>query len=198
MKTDPQPFLSLLRRLVSEMVAYPGDVVIDHRTMAASITVTIQAHAADTPRLIGSQAQNYSAISAIAVAIGAKAGYRVHVPPIREPVVGQPERFRFASRPDWPREKLIKLVRDTMDAMFLHPSSIVYDEAEDPDGLMTTLDVVVSAQEREVLARELAGPVRKLFDAIGRANGRLLAVDLVQDTEVQPATAAGRHAKQIP
>lgn len=199
MKTiDPKPVIALLQKLLTEMVEHPENLVIEHRALTASVTITIQAHAGDTPRLIGEGAGNYRAIVAIATAAGARRGFRVNIPPIKEPVVGEPSRYRFTPTPDWPRKRILGLLRDTLGAVFAHPEKVVCNEDDDDANHITTVEAFVSRMERAEVLDALAPAIRRVFDAIGKAHGRLLAVDVVQSADPeQPDSADGRHMKQL-
>lgn len=199
MKTNDLKYaLDLFRRVIVQMVAHPEALVIESRKLTASVIVTIQAHAADTPRLIGEGAANYRALVAIVTAMGDRAGWRVTVPPIKEPTVGEPARYKFESQADWPQEKILALLREVLAAMFHHEDDIRTAVDEDAENAITTIEVFVSRQERADLV-DLIGPaLRRVFDAIGRANGRLLAVDVMRDSDpAQPETADGRNMKQV-
>ena len=197
MKTiDAKPVLNLLTKLLTEIVEHPENLVIEHRALTASVTVTIQAHAGDTPRLIGEGAGNYRAIVAIVTAMGARRGFRVNVPPIKEPVVGEPSRYRFTPNPDWPRKKILALLKETAAAVFAHPERLEFHEDDDDANHITTVEVFVARTERAEVLDSLGPAVRRVFDAIGKAHGRLLAVDVVQSTDPeQPDTSDGRHMK---
>lgn len=199
MKTiDPKPVLALLQRLLEGMVAYPDDLRIEHRALTASVTITIQAHAADTPRLIGEGAANYRALVAVLMGAGAQQGYRVNIPPIREPITGEPERYSFQADPNWPRSNILALVRETAKAVVAHPSSVRIAVDDDDPNITTTVEVFVSRTERAELVDALAPAIRRLFDAIGRAKGRLVAVDFMAESDpAQPDTADGRNTKSV-
>lgn len=199
MKTiDPKPMMTLLTRILSEMVEHPEHLKIEQRSLTASVTITIQAHAGDTPRLIGEGAGNYKAIVAIATAIGARRGFRVNVPPIKEPIIGEASRYRFTPNPDWPRKRILGLLRETLEAVFAHPERLRLSEDDDNSNHITTIEAFVSRTEKVEIIDALSPAIRRVFDAIGKAHGRLLAVDVVQDSDPeQPETADGRNMKQL-
>jgi len=193
-------FLGLFRRVVTEIISHPEDLVLEAKQFTQSIVVTIQAHAADTPRLIGEGAANYKALVLLAVALGARAGLRVSIPPIREPVVGKPDRYKFAPNESWPKEKIIKLLLDVARGTFSDPDAVEAKVFDDDSTVSTTVELWVARNERLALVTGFGSALRTLFDAIGKANGRLLYLDVVAKKDVdgrQPATAAGRFAGEL-
>jgi len=193
---DLKPVVNLLRRLLEEMVAHPGDLVIETKSLTQFVVITIQAHAADTPRLIGSGAVNYRSLVAIGKALGQRAGFRVSIPKIKEPVVGEPDRYKFEADPQWPKDKIVKLLQDTAQAIFAGASEVSLCDDNSTDS--TTMEVWVARSEA-TLAFAMNSSIATVFDAIGRKNGRLIYVDVVpkkrtEDEPPQPKTAAGRYA----
>ena len=195
---NQKPALELLRRILTELVAHPENLRIEYRALTASLTIMIQADTGDTPRLIGEQAQNYRALCAIMAAVGAAAGYRVAIPPIQEPVIGAPSRYRFEPNPDWPKERILKLLRDVAEAVFAHSGGMECMEFDDPANGITTVEVHVSRLENPKVVDVLRPAIGRMFDAIGKANGHLLAVDIIQSADPgQPDSADGRFTKQL-
>lgn len=196
---DPAPIIDLLRRILEGIVAHKEDLVIEHRkTLTSSMTITIQAHLADTARLIGEGALTYRALSALARAIGAQRGLRINIPPIREPVTGEPERYKFAANPDWPKAEIDKLLDDTCRAAFCHPEIIGIAYDHDDENITSTAEVTVSRSEPAEVVAAMSASLSRVFDAIGRNHGRLFVVDVIPNgdaVEKQPATAQGRYSR---
>lgn len=191
-------FLDLFRRIVTEIISHPENLVIESKEFTQSLVLTVQAHAADTPRLIGEGAVNYKALVVVATALGARAGLRVSVPPIREPVVGEPDRYKFSPTPDWPKEKIVKLLTDTARATFADPDAVEVKLFDDESTVSTTVELWVARNERSALVFALGAALRTLFDAIGKANGRLIYLDVVAKKDIegpQPTSADGRFSK---
>jgi predicted RNA-binding protein YlqC (UPF0109 family) len=193
-------FLDLFRRLVTEIISHPENLIIETKLHTQSIVMTLQAHAADTPRIIGSGAENFKALGIIAAALGARAGLHVSVPPIREPVVGEPDRYKFSPQPDWPKERIVKLLTDLARAAFADSSAVEVKLFDDDASVSTTIELWVARNERGALVFGVGAALRTLFDAIGKANGRLIFLDVVAKKESegpQPGTAAGRFTKEV-
>lgn len=201
MKTnaDPLPIIALLRRILEGIVAHKKDLVIDYRkTLSRSMTITLQAHLADTARLIGEGALTYRAISALVGAIGGQRGIRINIPPVKEPVVGEPERYKFTANPDWPKVEIAQLLEDTCKAVFCHPEVIAIAYDHDDENITSTAEVTVSRSEPADVVSALKTALGRVFDAIGRNHGRLLVVDVIASgdpVENQPATASGRFSR---
>lgn len=191
-----EPVSGLFRRILTEMVAHPEHLDLGVRALSASVSFSLRAHAADTPLLIGEGAANYRALMTLAVAMGGKAGYRVSMGPIREPEFGKPSFYRFQPRQDWPRDRLRKLLDDVVGAIFIGEHTV---EVDDNDaGGMTTWEVFVQGGQKPGLTAAVGPAIGRIFDAMGKSNGRLLAVDLLQSLEpLQPDTAAGRYVDEI-
>jgi len=199
---DPKGAIDLLRRLLTEMIAYPQELVIQHKAFATSVTITLQAHAADTKCLIGSFANNYRAITTTMLWIGARQGFRVTIPPIREPVTGNAdERYTFAANPEWPKVRLMALIHETAHALFDEPIS--FKVHDDDENYTTTVEIFVSRLQKPGLLVAIGPALETLFDAIGRKNGRILSVCLVPDLAPeqpavrQPVSARGRFTGEI-
>jgi predicted RNA-binding protein YlqC (UPF0109 family) len=193
-------FIDLFRRLVTEIIAHPENLVIETKLHTQSIVLTLQAHAADTPRLIGSGAATYNALVTVATALGARAGLRVSIPPIREPDVGEPARYKFTPQEQWPKERIVTLLTDTARAAFADPDAIEVKLFDDDASVSTTIELWVARNERGALVFALGAALRTLFDAIGKANGRLIFLDVVAKKESegpQPGTASGRFTKEL-
>jgi predicted RNA-binding protein YlqC (UPF0109 family) len=201
--TDEQKraaFLDLFRRLVTEIISHPENLVIETKLHTQSIVLTLQAHAADTPRLIGSGAATYNALVTVAAALGARAGLRVSVPPIREPVVGEPGRYKFAPQEQWPKERIVKLLTDITRAAFADSGAVEGKLFDDDASGSTTIELWVARNERGALVFALGAALRTLFDAIGKSNGRIIYLDVIAKKEIegpQPWTASGRFTKEV-
>ena len=195
-----QNVLTLFRRLVTEIISHPENLVIDAKQHTQSMVLTVQAHAADTSRLIGEGASNYKALVTMATALGGRAGMRVSVPPIREPVIGERDRYKFTPNPEWPRTRIMDLLSDTARAVFADPDAIEIKPFDDDGTVSTTVELWVARNERTTLVHPVGEALRTLFDAIGKANGRLIYLDVIPKKEVegpQPATAGGRFTKEV-
>ena len=195
----PEP-VALLRRLLVEMVSHPENLLVESRLLSASMTITLQAHAADTARLIGEGAMTYRAINIIMRAVGAQLGTRISIPPVREPVVGEPERYKFTANPDWPKDRILELLADTVRACFCFPDAISIAPDHDDDNITTTAEITVSRSEPAELVDALQKSLTRVFDAIGRNHGRLFAIDILATADAaapQPVSARGRYTGEI-
>ena len=194
--SDIEKVVDLFKRVVAAMCDHPDSLVVTARPLRASVSVSVQAHAVDTSRLIGSGGQNYWALSTIASAIGARRKIRVKVPPIREPVVGEPARFEFKADPNWPRARILALLDETLAATFFHPVASNVDD--DEEFFTTTVEVTMDRRERMGWVDRFGNALAIIFDAIGRTNGRVLMIDFIVDAEpAQPESAAGRNMPEI-
>lgn len=191
---------NLSERLVRFMCEHPQDAHVKITTLSTAAVIQIQAHCSDTRRLIGKHGRNFEALAYILKMVGRGLGFqRVNVPQISEPRVGKPKDFVFKPRADWPREQLIALVTDTMEACF-HGSTVeLLTVPKNEDTGMTTLVVARiggKAPEELVEPNEYFG---RIFDAIGRTQGRAMSLTLeaAEAEDQQPETAAGRFTGVI-
>lgn len=194
---DIDSVMTLLKMVLTQMISHPQELVIEKFPLAKSLKITIQAHAADTGRLIGEGGANYNALVALMSTIGARYGIRVNIAPIKEPVVGESERYRFHSNPNWPKQNIMGLIKQISRCAFSYPDQIEVVAHDDAETLSTTIEVMVARNETEATVRVLQRAYNVLFDAIGKSNGRILYVDIVpqQDAEpAQPSSASGRFA----
>lgn len=181
------------------MISYPDALVLEVQERPTSYTITIQAHAADTPRLIGEAGRNYRAIASMMSLIGGRARHRIHIPPIKEPVVGVHERYQFCPDLHWPKEDLRSLLCRVARAMFEHPEAVRVEMEDIEATLSTNVQILVAKTEATAMVKAAQDCLTVLWDAIGKANGRLLYLDVVPgvELELQPPKSDGRFAGEV-
>jgi predicted RNA-binding protein YlqC (UPF0109 family) len=190
--------LTILERVIREIILHPNDLKIESDSMTRTLTIHVQAHRGDTSRIIGTGGAHFHALRAMLAAMGHKAGIVVKLPKIREPEHGEQDSYPpLRESGDWPRDKVIDLMRDVCRAVFKNADALSL-EAVDGKGGVTTIELVCDEAERDMA--EAMGPhLMKLFVAIGNAHGRQIEFTIFPalQSEAQPTTAAGRHAGEL-
>jgi predicted RNA-binding protein YlqC (UPF0109 family) len=188
---------TLLRDLVTEIVAHPADLEIRARSFHTITDVTWRGHRADTPGMIGEGAQTYHWLKMLVRQIGERHGYEADLARVGEPVTGTAERYpEFASKPKWPQARLLALLQRTVEAATReHRCELETDDSGDQTAIVVNIATSETLKTETVL-REI---LKHIFKAIFNANGRLMKLTVIRTLEpeqAQPATAAGRFAKE--
>lgn len=165
----------LLRRLISEFTYHPEALRIVSEPIGRMGKITLQAHKADTSRIVGERGSHIKALTAIVEAIGDKEGQPLIVELI-EPVFGEPERFaKYKGAENWNGEKIRQLLQDVAAAIFRPEPKIETHSA----GETTAMEILVQQRSQSHRVDDLEIALRALFNAIGKANGRKLHVSIL-------------------
>lgn len=164
--------------LVNSFTQFPQNMKVDVGEMEASITLTVQAHADDTRKLIGGQGGHYRALKVIFAAIAMRIGKKFRFD-IAEPETGvQLPLTPFVQNPNWEKTETEKLLSHIVGRIFASPFTITHQAQSKK---FSTFEVVVTDTEYDdTLLRELGDSMSKIFNAIGKSHGHLLYVDLVK------------------
>jgi hypothetical protein len=147
--------------------------------------------------MIGEGAQTYHWLKMLVRQIGERHGYEADLARVGEPVTGTAERYpEFASKPKWPQARLLALLQRTVEAATReHRCELETDDSGDQTAIVVNIATSETLKTETVL-REI---LKHIFKAIFNANGRLMKLTVIRTLEpeqAQPATAAGRFAKE--
>lgn len=164
--------------LVNSFTQFPRNMTVEVGEMEASITLTVQAHADDTRKLIGGQGGHYRALKVIFSAIAMRIGKKFRFD-IAEPQTGvQLPLTPFVQNPDWEKTETEKLLGHIVGRIFDKPFTIAHQAQSKK---FSTFEVIITDMDYDdVLLRELGEAISKIFNAIGKSHGHLLYVDLVK------------------
>lgn len=162
-----------LRRIIERFTIHHNLLAIETVSVGGVVNVFIQAHRADTSRLIGERGASFRALSTLVAALAGADGYRAVLQPIAEPTAGEPEKFtRFVHNPGWDRECITRLLELLCNRIFEGRAAI-----EARDACNQTIYVVrVPVDEMPECVRAIGSALHVIFNAIGKSNGRLIMV----------------------
>jgi predicted RNA-binding protein YlqC (UPF0109 family) len=173
--------VELVNRILAEFTYEHEHRRVFAEAVGRSFVIKIQLHRADTPRAVGERGSHIQALDRVVAAVGNKSGVNMRAQLI-EPEVGEKSQYgRFKPATNWNREGILKLLTDIGNAVFLGKTSVRLHEAGGTD-ITSSVELHVERTENRQLVEVVAGALKILFNAIGKANGRLLFLDVVSDT----------------
>lgn len=195
----PQQIAKLLTRIFTEMILHRDKLKVEAVEMRRSFTIYTEANYTDSKRIVGSQGSHFNAVRTFVKAAARKHGLNAELDKIQ--TVGritQDQYPPFVARDDWPKQKISELINDMAKAVFAHESEIEINIVDAPAG-SANIDVIVSAGEDSQLVAEMLAVFKVLIRPVGKSNHRNLIINVIADKpcEQQPASADGRHMKQI-
>lgn len=200
---DTRPLTKLLRTILELIVQHPQELLIEAKPHAASVEVYITPHAADTAKVIGKKSATYLGFRTVLAYIGANHGYRTTLAKIQEAVTGEKEPWKYTTRDQWPKAKVLAALRDTVAAVYPQAGQEI-QTYESRDAKSTTLEVFIEGNKEDLdPSGWLAKSIAAIWTSIGVTQGHDLNVDLIfkgtaQPGEAgQPKSAAGRFAKEL-
>jgi len=179
--TTPEEIAAwLARRVLEEITFHKSDLHVTPTQVGRSCMIKVQVHKADMPRAIGSGGLHHRALDTLIAAIGIKYAVNMRVNLV-EPEVGRPERYeRFEASHNWNSEPVVALLRDICAAVFITSAEVSAHDAADAT---TNLEVTVSAREPRKIIEPIGKALQVLFNAIGKANGRIVLLDVAIEGE---------------
>lgn len=200
-KIDPEREINLVMGLVRGMVEFPQHLDVQSGVGETAVEVSLRAHGVDSSKLIGKSGVIHRALVAVAEELGNQAGYRLRYGYLREPVEGRQLKFgglktehRFTAKENWNAEKIGPVMLAVLKALFANVRVCRIDLEEAHSSTYEILIPDHSKRDKGYVLDALA----KLYDAIGRANGRLIALEFVamkeEAEEKQPESPRGRYA----
>jgi len=189
----------LIADLLREFILHPAELKVVVIPLIQSIALRIEAHSGDVGRIIGEKGAHFRSLQAICMCASLKHGFEINLEWLPEPQ-GWPDRYqKFKARHDWGQAKILSLIKRTTKLIFRAEDAICV-KMVDHNAATTVITIQVARKEtRQVL--ELAGfALRTLFNAVGKANGRTLFVEVVASNSSdppQPKSAAGRFSREL-
>lgn len=186
----------VLRDIVHEIILHPDDFEVIQIPLSSHLVVNLRAQTSDTGRIIGPKGAHFLALKIIVAAVGASCTKRVLLGRMEPPLDGKgPDSYnKLVFKKDWNEAKVREILERTVASIFTYPSSVT---VKDVDEVTSVLCVTISSRERADLVAQVSDALQTLFNAVGKANGRIVLVDVVAETPepAQPGSADGRWAK---
>lgn len=167
--------IELLTGLVKGFIRFPADLKTTYsQHTKRSLTISFQAHADDTGKLIGEQGVMIAALREVAQQMGNTLGLRVKVE-VLEPVMGKKERGEgFRYNPDYRIDDEVHRL-EAIGKFIFNDSAKVQYQAE--NGEITVLVLLIDGEAND-FEPELEEALNTAFEATGLSRGKKLAVEL--------------------
>lgn len=164
----------IIERLIREITLHTENIKIKETTLGRSSTLNVQVHKGDMSRVIGTKGAHVQAMERLIEMMSAKSGKRMTLR-VGEPSMGGADSFaKFEPQATWESSHVVELVQDISAAVFVHPAQVELFDGED---FQSVIEIVVSPNERKDLVAMVNAALAPLFNAIGKANGRLLKIN---------------------
>ncbi len=171
--------VNILTRILDQFTYHPETRKVWAVAVGRSWMVKLQLHRADTPRVVGERGSHIRALDTISAAIGAKNGVNIRTQ-LLEPEVGLPERYhKFKPAENWNTEAVTKLADDICASVFVSPYAVKVNDGAD---FTSTIEIQIDRSENKTLVDTIQKAMQVVFNAVGKANGRILFVDVVTST----------------
>lgn len=175
--------VNLVGRIVREFTFHHDALKIWIEPMGRVQIIYLQTHQADMPRVIGKQGAHRHALFNIVEQIGLHYGAELRLENV-EPAPGEAERFKpFAPAAKWDSRPVVQLLRDICKSVFNFETQVSIQDS--PHTPTSNLQVVVAQGEHMQTAARVAECCKVLFNAIGKARGRILLVEMISQGELE-------------
>jgi len=190
----------LIADLLREFILHPDSLKVSAVPLAQSISIRIEVHTGDMGRIIGEKGAHFRALESLCLCAGLKHGVAINLAPIAEPKGGRPDRYeKFKARDDWRYSEILSLLERAAKMIFKSEEAISLTTTDEDEHLtIVTVNVARRESYEVIVAGSLA--LRTLFNAVGKANGRTIFVQVAaaNDTDPpQPKSAAGRFSREL-
>jgi predicted RNA-binding protein YlqC (UPF0109 family) len=170
------------RLLACEFCRFPKDLRIKVSETGHSIIVSYSAHADDVRKLVGKRGSMFAALELVLRAVAARIRKRAKLI-VDEPHTGQPQpAAAFVADPTWMETKARKLMQELSKLLFDGETEIKFNElSSDLSTMILEIgenETWIESDGHEILDTELSEALSRIFDSIGRAQGRKLYVEL--------------------
>ncbi len=189
--------------LVTHLAQREKDLFVKVKPVASLVSVSIECHAEDAPRIIGKGGAHFKALTRIVQAIGSKNKLLIRLNAIEAERLEDsdaPSTWGFKPDRNWDRAGIKRLLLETCRMVFRNGDCIQVIERDDNAQTLTMFFVSVARNEPMELCLEMTNDLNTLFNAIGKRRGRLLQVGVIPEQEPetpQPKSAAGRFAREV-
>ena len=166
--------VQIMEGLVRGLIRFKDDLRVETVNTLRSKTITVTAHADDTPKIIGSQGVNFKAIQKIADAIGEQLSQRITFV-VTDPVVGQrfsQEKFKTDASYDPAAE--LDLLEQIGWSICDGDVRVEWVKTNDQSG---TIMMLLDGNKMDY-DPELEVALDTIFNAIGKAKGFIIHVEL--------------------
>lgn len=222
-EANPAPLIAetLFPLLCRAVVVDQDALQVDVRHGAGSSTVAVTPSRAETGNVIGKKGRSARSFQLLAKLVGEKHGWPIHYTVLAPPGKNPPSVLRppVAKVRKWNTGETVALLSSTLSAFLLCEPTATVTVLD--IGTHSTLEVMLGDGEPQFNATLLVtappkegvesdpiringdeavqAALRTIFGAIGKQHGRTIYVTLIRrggSMEPQPATAAGRYARE--
>jgi predicted RNA-binding protein YlqC (UPF0109 family) len=164
--------LMFATRLFKALVVFDDALEVAGSMRGPVLSISVRAHGADTPRLIGRGGQTFNAVRAVVVVAAARTGLRVSFPGVSDPIKGVGEMLpEFIPAPNWPKLEFERLLTDTCEAAF----GITLLERFERNG---TMDYIAHVKGSDGIRTQMEPYFQTLFRTIGQRYGVKVRIEL--------------------
>lgn len=185
-----------LRELIAEIILHPDSLEFIRIPLTSHVVLNMRAQVSDTGRIIGPGGAHFRAFKMLAAIMGERQGVKVLLGRMDAPLDSRPaDSYRKVEfRVDWDADKVRGLLERAASSSLPLGATVT---AVDVDDVTSVLTIQHSPRERSELVTALVEASQTLFNAIGKANGRMLYVTAEAEAleTPQPDSADGRWAK---
>jgi len=163
----------MVSKILSGIAIHKDSVKISVEQLARSAVICAQVHSADMPRAIGRGGAHIKALTKIVGDIGLTSGVPLKIR-LLEPEAGQRDRYSpFQPKEEWDGKSAHELLTQVASAA-ISGGAVV----ERNDGANAVTEFVVKPMRRQPAREfeELIAALNVLWNAIGRAQGRIVTV----------------------
>lgn len=177
----PAAISKLLLDCCEEIAVHPITEIRAQRITEGIMEVAIDPHPGDVKRLIGTNGAHINALRRFAKLWGDANDASVTIPDFDAPKDNHDRYDEFSPEAEWPKDRLLGKLQAMVESVALAPVQV---QAVDSDAQTH----VVFRYGRDVdgrLMTALAGPLAILGNAMGKKNGRTLAVHIRSESLVR-------------
>lgn len=163
----------MVSKILTGIAIHKESVKISVEPLARSVVICVQVHPADMPRAIGRGGAHIKALGKIVDQIGMTNGVPIKIR-LLEPQPGERDRYLpFQPKEEWDGKSVHELLRQVASAAIPGGAAV-----ERNDGVAAVTEFVVRPVRRQPAQEfgELIAALNSLWNAIGRATGRIVTV----------------------
>ena len=168
----------LIKTLIAAFCAHPKDCQVTEQETPGSSLLVIEVHPADYAKVIGGRGATFRALETLAALAGMRDRKKTRLILPRPANGGEYGSLPFVPDQNWSRSPwLVDLLQKTMDLTIGPGATVGASNMEDT----TILGALIEPQELPIDIEEIDDAVGKIFHAIGKANGRNVFVDVIEN-----------------
>lgn len=162
------PIARVGSEILFALVREPQSLKITDELIGTLLSIEIEAHDNDRPKLIGSSGKHIAAFTRILEAMGAKLGIEVVVNLIVPPRPPPKQHQQFVPNPNWQSEWVMRILRPVCEQLFGR-----HDFTEHPRNHMTVYQLHYKRWE---MSTDLLVALDVIFEAIGYRQGHVVHI----------------------